>query len=333
MTDPEAGVDERALVEAAQSDPARFGDLYELHFNRVYAFVARRVWDRAAAEDVTSEVFHKALAGIGRFEWRGTPFVAWLLRIASNAIVDRAKRVARERTLPPIDEVLAPPPEGDDRRARIDGAIRHAELRIGDSVVEVSDGSAAFPAIASAMHLYVEDADAAYARALEAGATSVHAPVDQPYGDREAGVKDPAGNSWYLATHRATGLAPEGLRSVTPYVQARDTAGLIDFVRRAFGGEERDRTESPDGIVHHAKLRIGDSVLEMGEAHGPYGLAPVAIHLHVADVDAVYARAIRGGAEPIFSPADQPYGERSGGVRDPFGNHWFIATYFEDVAS
>lgn len=214
-----------------------------------------------------------------------------------------------------------------------DGAIRHAELRIGDSVVEVSDGSAAFPAIASAMHLYVEDADAAYARALEAGATSVHAPVDQPYGDREAGVKDPAGNSWYLATHRATGLAPEGLRSVTPYVQARDTAGLIDFVRRAFGGEERDRTESPDGIVHHAKLRIGDSVLEMGEAHGPYGLAPVAIHLHVADVDAVYARAIRAGAEPTFPVADQPYGERSGGVRDPFGNHWFIATYFEDVAS
>ncbi len=124
MTDPEAGVDERALVEAAQSDSARFGDLYELHFNRVYAFVARRVWDRAAAEDVTSEVFHKALAGIGRFEWRGTPFVAWLLRIASNAIVDRAKRVARERTLPPIDEVLAPPPEGDDRRARIFGLVR-----------------------------------------------------------------------------------------------------------------------------------------------------------------------------------------------------------------
>ena len=223
------------------------------------------------------------------------------------------------------EELLRVPGEG--------GAIRHAELRIGDSVLEVSDGSAAFPPFASAMHLYVEDADAAYARALEAGATSLHAPVDQPYGDREAGVKDPAGNSWYLATHRATGLAPEGLRSLTPYVQARDTAGLIDFVRRAFGGEERDRTESPDGIVHHAKLRIGDSVLEMGEAHGPYGLAPVAIHLHVADADAVFARAIRAGAEPTFPVADQPYGERSGGVRDPFGNLWFIATYFEDVAS
>jgi PhnB protein len=223
------------------------------------------------------------------------------------------------------EELLRVPGEG--------GAIRHAELRIGDSVVEVSDGSAAFPPFASAMHLYVEDADAAYARALEAGAASLHAPVDQPYGDREAGVKDPAGNSWYLATHRATGLAPEGLRSVTPYVQARDTAGLIDFVRRAFGGEERDRTESPDGIVHHAKLRIGDSVLEMGEAHGPYGPAPAAIRLHVANADAVYARAIRAGAEPIFPVADQPYGERSGGVRDPFGNLWFIATYFEDVAS
>jgi PhnB protein len=214
-----------------------------------------------------------------------------------------------------------------------DSAIRHAEVRIGDSVVEVSDGSVGFPPFASAMHLYVEDADASYARALEAGATSLHAPVDQPYGDREAGVKDPAGNFWYVATHRATGRAPEGLRSVTPYVQARDTAGLIEFVRRAFGGDERDRMESPDGIVHHAKLRIGDSVLEMGEAHGAYGLAPVAVHLHVADTDAVYGRAIRAGAEPIFPPADQPYGERSGGVRDPFGNLWFIATYFEGVAS
>jgi RNA polymerase sigma-70 factor, ECF subfamily len=99
------GGDERALVEAAQSDPAEFEALYELHFERVYAFVASRVRDRATAEDVTSEVFHKALAGLPSYEWRGVPFAAWLLRIAANAIVDCAKRAAREFPAP------ADPPE------------------------------------------------------------------------------------------------------------------------------------------------------------------------------------------------------------------------------
>ena len=88
--------DERLLVEAAQKDPARFAELYEIHFERVYAFIARRVGDRDAAEDLTSDVFHKALANLKRFEWRGVPFGAWLLRIAVNAIVDRSKRHGRE---------------------------------------------------------------------------------------------------------------------------------------------------------------------------------------------------------------------------------------------
>src|SRR5438045_2035018 len=91
--------DERLLVEAAQRDPARFGDLYDRHFERVYAFVVRRVSDRAAAEDVTAEVFHRALAGLRGYEWRGAPFAAWLLRIAANAIVDRAKRSKREASI------------------------------------------------------------------------------------------------------------------------------------------------------------------------------------------------------------------------------------------
>jgi RNA polymerase sigma-70 factor, ECF subfamily len=93
-------MDERLLVEAAQSDPAKFDALYELHFGRVYAFVASRVRDRATAEDVTSEVFHKALANLPSYEWRGVPFAAWLLRIAANAIIDHAKRAAREFTAP-----------------------------------------------------------------------------------------------------------------------------------------------------------------------------------------------------------------------------------------
>ena len=92
--------DERRLVQAAQSDPAKFDALYELHFERVYAFVASRVRNRTTAEDVASEVFHKALASLPSYEWRGVPFAAWLLRIAANAIIDHAKRAAREFPAP-----------------------------------------------------------------------------------------------------------------------------------------------------------------------------------------------------------------------------------------
>lgn len=91
--------EEHLLVEAAQGDPAKFDALYELHFERVYGFIAGRVRDRATAEDLTSEVFYKALANLKSYEWRGVPFVAWLLKIAANAIIDRLQRASREHPL------------------------------------------------------------------------------------------------------------------------------------------------------------------------------------------------------------------------------------------
>jgi RNA polymerase sigma-70 factor (ECF subfamily) len=97
-------LDERSLIEASQRDPRRFAELYEANFERVYAYAAARVRDRAEAQDVTSEVFHLALANLDQFEWRGIPFAAWLYRIAANAIADRAGRAARER---PLDEAEA----------------------------------------------------------------------------------------------------------------------------------------------------------------------------------------------------------------------------------
>jgi RNA polymerase sigma-70 factor (ECF subfamily) len=117
--DPPGAMDERLLVEAAQRDPAKFDQLYELHFERVYAFVASRVQDRTTAEDVTSEVFHKALANLPKYEWRGVPFVAWLLRIAANAIVDQAKRAAREFPAPddPPDPAADLDLQGSELRA------------------------------------------------------------------------------------------------------------------------------------------------------------------------------------------------------------------------
>jgi RNA polymerase sigma-70 factor (ECF subfamily) len=110
--------EERLLIEAAQRDPARFAELYEAHFERVYAYAARRVRDRHEAEDVTAEVFHQALANLRRFEWRGAPFGAWLIRIAANAIADRAQRAARERGNP------APEPEAEPRFERIEDQAR-----------------------------------------------------------------------------------------------------------------------------------------------------------------------------------------------------------------
>jgi len=104
--------EDRPLVEAAQRDPARFAELYERHFERVYAFIVRRVRDRSAAEDLTSEVFHQGLANIRKFEWRGALFGAWLIRIASNSIADRWQRLARERGTA-LPEPVAPPAAGD----------------------------------------------------------------------------------------------------------------------------------------------------------------------------------------------------------------------------
>ncbi len=101
-----AGVDdERPLIEAAQKDPRRFGELYERNFERVYAFVARRVRDRHEAEDVAAEVFHHALANLSKFEWRGVPFAVWLYRIAANAIADRWKKLSKQNADPISDDL------------------------------------------------------------------------------------------------------------------------------------------------------------------------------------------------------------------------------------
>lgn len=113
--------EEHLLVKAAQSDPSRFDALYEWHFERVYGFIAGRVHDRATAEDLTSEVFYKALANLKSFEWRGVPFVAWLLRIAANAIIDRSQRASREHPMmdDPPDPGLRPDMRAIEHRARL----------------------------------------------------------------------------------------------------------------------------------------------------------------------------------------------------------------------
>jgi len=211
----------------------------------------------------------------------------------------------------------------------------HGEVRIGDSMVMVGGGipGREFRATpnATALHVYVEDTDAVYERALHAGATSVSAPQDHEYGERSGSVKDPAGNFWYIATHKGGSYIPEGLNSVNVYMHPLRAEPVISFLKRAFGAQELAKYASPDGVVHHAEFRIGGSVLEMGEAHGQYQPMKSMFYLYVPDCDAVYQRALQAGATSISEPKDQPYGDRSGGVTDPFSNQWYIATHIKDV--
>jgi RNA polymerase sigma-70 factor (ECF subfamily) len=121
--------DERRLIEAAQQDRACFGDVYERYFELVYAYVARRMRDRAATEDLTSEVFRKALQNLPRFKWTGAPFGAWLLRIASNMIADRAKRIVREHDAGDLDQSAALKGERSSTPARAERDLEDAERR------------------------------------------------------------------------------------------------------------------------------------------------------------------------------------------------------------
>lgn len=220
---------------------------------------------------------------------------------------------------------------GAEEKLRVltqDGSrIMHAELKLGDSMIELSDGNEQYPPRPAAIHLYVPETDSVYQRALKAGAASLHPVEEMPYGERSGGVKDPFGNHWYIATYHGPSHIPEGLRTVNSYLHAVGADKLIGFLKQAFGGEELE-VYRPDvgGPVVHAKVRLGDTILEMGEARGQYEPMPTGLHFYVADADAAYRRALEAGATSISAPADQPYGERSAGVKDPAGNSWFLAT-------
>jgi len=120
------GVDERLLVQAAQTDPANFDALYELYFERVYCFLVCRIRNRATAEDLTSEVFHKALANLSSYEWRGVPFSAWLFRIAANALADQYKRASREQ--PSSDHPRSADSQSDLSLPDLESIDYHARL-------------------------------------------------------------------------------------------------------------------------------------------------------------------------------------------------------------
>jgi len=207
----------------------------------------------------------------------------------------------------------------------------YSEVRIGDSVIMIGGGTAASMGnLPAALHVYVTDCDAAYRRALEAGAITLMGvmgePADRSYGERSAFVQDAFGNYWYIATRLASTSPAEELGTVLPYLHPQGARKYIDFLKRAFGAEQMAVFEQ-SGRVMHAAVRVGNAVLELGEPEDRTGIPSNGFFLFVEDVDAAYAQALGAGATAVRPPDDLPYGLRSAIVKDPAGYLWWPARW------
>jgi len=125
---------------------------------------------------------------------------------------------------------------------------------------------------------------------------------------------------------------PDGYHTVTPILMVNGAAKLIEFLKQAFDAQEKDRFTDPTGKIAHAEVTIGDSVLQLSDAMGEWKPIQVSLLVYVTDTDAKYKRALNAGATSLREPADQFYGDRTGGVKDFCGNSWWIATHTEDVS-
>ncbi len=125
---------------------------------------------------------------------------------------------------------------------------------------------------------------------------------------------------------------PERYHSVNPYLVVQGVPKLLDFLKQTFNSTELERVSRPDGTISHAEVQIGDSVVMMGEANAQSKPMPTMLYVYVEDVDAVYKRALKAGAKSVRELKDEFYGDRAGGVEDPMGNQWWIATHKEDVS-
>ena len=115
--------------------------------------------------------------------------------------------------------------------------------------------------------------------------------------------------------------------SLSPYLHVNGALEMLAFLEGAFGAETLEKYTDPDGRVAHSKVRLGDSMIEMSEAHGQWQPMPGNILIYVEDVDSAYARALELGAKSISAPENKPYGDRSAGVIDPKGHSWFISSW------
>lgn len=199
----------------------------------------------------------------------------------------------------------------------------HRELRIGNSMVMLGETGDQKRGLSrpQAFHIFVDDADETFAKGLAAGGTSMGDPEDRPYGERSGFVRDPYGNHWYIATVTSADAMSRAQRTVVPYLHSLDVSSYIDFLTRAFGAVEEERHELSPGMIPYARVRIGEAPIEFGTTDP----MPGAYFMYVADVDAVYERAIAAGATSLAAPAERAPGGRIAFVEDPVGNHWYIA--------
>lgn len=212
----------------------------------------------------------------------------------------------------------------------------HAEYNIGGSMIMVGGGGAGSQwkgtPLPGAIHLYVENVDGVYQTAVQAGATSLMPPTDMPYGERGAAIQDVGGNQWYLATAFGDDYVPGGVPNLMPFFNPRGAPKMIEFFKQAFAAEEIGVHRSPEGRVLHAELKIGDSIVEMGEAHEQWEPRPMVFMMYVDDVDAWFERATKAeGAVVKEAPKLQPHGARMGSIQDPFDNVWYIASQVQTV--
>ena len=124
---------------------------------------------------------------------------------------------------------------------------------------------------------------------------------------------------------------PQRFHTVTPYLVVDGAARLIDFLEEVFDAEQVERIAAPGGRIGHAEVRIGDSLVMLGDAHAEHKPTQAMLYVYVDDADATYQRALAAGATSVQAPVDQFYGDRSSGVKDACGNVWWIATHIEDV--
>jgi PhnB protein len=209
--------------------------------------------------------------------------------------------------------------------------IMHAEVRIAGSMIELADATAEFKPRSSSNILYVPDVDATFHRAVEAGAKSLAAPADRPWGDRDGAVKDPGGNTWYITTHSGGDHVTADTPSIVPVFLVEHADQYVEFLKQAFHAREVFMTTDPAGKIRHMRLRVGNSILSGGEVHGEFQAAPFLLHMYVSNTDEVYANALRHGATSIRGLEDAPYGDRTATVQDPAGNLWSLATHIKDV--
>ena len=126
---------------------------------------------------------------------------------------------------------------------------------------------------------------------------------------------------------------PDGYHTATPYLVVEGASKLIDFLKKAFKVTETYRLTYPDGKLKHAEIKIGDSVIMLGDTRGNWNHMPSSIYLYVPDTDVAYKEALQAGATSLTEPEDQFYGDRNAVVRDPVGNIWVIATHVEDISA